>query len=150
MKSEDFITVAGQIVGFRDAGSRSATSRAYYGVFNLAIDIVCDIAGLDRSRMPRGHTIPEECLQRSTNNDARSAADLIGILRMRRLKADYRIEEPEPDSREYGQYSVLSAKACEQLLNSFRDACRNDAGVLEEFAFGIRQVFSIRGHSALL
>jgi hypothetical protein len=150
MKSEDFITVAAQIVGFREAGSRSATSRAYYGVFNLAIDMVCEVAGLDRSRMPQGHTIPEECLQRSTNEDARSAAGLIGNLRGRRLKADYRLEEREPDSREYGQYSVLSAKSCERLLNSFRDACRNDAEVWKEFAFGIRQVFSIRGHSTLL
>lgn len=150
MNSEDFISVSAQIVGFGQAGSRSATSRAYYGAFNLAIDVLCELSGLARERFPRDHSIPQFCLRKSGENDARDAADRLGNLQSRRVKADYRIEQDEPNSLQFGQLSVASARECERLLNSFRATCLANQRVKDELTEGIAEVLTLKGRSDLL
>ncbi|QDV17701.1 hypothetical protein Pan153_23550 [Gimesia panareensis] len=116
MKSEDFITTASQIVGFGEAGSRSATSRAYYGAFHFAKEVICDVAGIEPARFGRSHKLPIYCLNKTGDDNALEAAYLLGNLQSRRIKADYKIKEPNPNKLAYGQYSVEQALECQRCL----------------------------------
>lgn len=140
MISEDFISVSEKIVGFGDAGSRSATSRAYYGVFNLALDIIAEVAGMQRHKFPSKHNIPQYCLQQLSSADAKEAEALIGNLQTRRIKADYKLNDPTSNSREFGMYSVEMGKECQKLLTSFINACRSNTNARKEFSDRIDSV----------
>lgn len=147
MNSEDFIKVAGQIAGFGGAGSRSATSRAYYGAFHFAIDILCEITSIrERAAFPRKHEAPRRCLGKSSHPDAREAENLLGNLQTRRIKSDYKLDDSSADPEAFGRYSVIQAEECKGHLEAFRTACLSDATLKDDFVESTNLVFKLSGY----
>ena len=143
MKSEEFIITASKIVGFSKAGSRSATSRAYYGAFHFAIEVVCELADIGIERFSHNHSLPGNCLSKANDDNARQAANLLGNLQSRRIAADYKINQSNPESLKYGQYSVLQAQKCQQFLENLRAKFHADSSAKHEFAAKVKELLKI-------
>jgi uncharacterized protein (UPF0332 family) len=113
MKAEQFIQLAGTLVvnpGFGDAAARNRTavSRAYYGVFHRAVELLLDF-GVTVPENPTGHQVAYLSLLNSAVPRAVEAAKLLHDLRRERIHADYRLDHTTVEAPENATRCVEAA-----------------------------------------
>lgn len=131
MKAHEFLTLADSICNQGPAGARSATSRAYYGVFHLALAALSE-TGVVISENSNSHSNAAQCLQNVPSENAKNAGSLLGILHGSRVQADYRLKTLDADNLTVAKLAIAQARRIESFLMQFRkeletnrDAIRN-------------------------
>jgi len=77
---------------------RSATSRAYYGAFHAALELLQGI-GIQLPKGPECHTKLRFILDNSGDADLLTASAWLSLLRAQRNLADYDLGKPEPERK---------------------------------------------------
>lgn len=89
MNPEEFLVVADHLASQpSEASKRSAISRAYYGVFHLARELI-ESCGVKVARSAEGHGVVLRCLQNCGMEKLARAGSMLDSLRSIRNKADY-------------------------------------------------------------
>jgi uncharacterized protein (UPF0332 family) len=123
------------------AGARSAVSRAYYGAFHIAQDLLFELATVSRGAgAGKSHTLVPQYLRESQHPDAKQAASLLSDLHSDRIKADYRLGDANVETIGFAKLNVEAAKQIQQRLASFRIACKSDPDVLVALRAGVKKV----------
>jgi uncharacterized protein (UPF0332 family) len=115
MNGSDFIVLAGRLVaihGGNAAALRTAVSRAYYGSFHLASDL---LLACNASIPDKGHNL-DRYLQASGFADAVAAGAILGDLHEWRVRADYRFDNQEVESQAVATSCVEDAQEVQSLL----------------------------------
>lgn len=141
MNGNDFIQIAGRFVTIGEAGSRSATSRAYYGALHVALEIF-EHLGCTMPKHGKSHNLVPICLEKSNVAEARRAGWELSDLHSKRVRADYRLDDADIGRTDAGQLSVESASDVVRLLDTFRDKCNADASLRDEFADEVRKTIN--------
>lgn len=131
MNGPDFIPVSEAVVSLGHAGSRSATSRAYYAAFHITLKLLDDFQCVLPHRSK--HDDPITCLSYATHQTGKSAGVVLGNLQGCRVKADYHFEELAADDQDYGQYSIKQAKKVDSLIKEFRATCASSPELKAKF-----------------
>ena len=142
MNPADFIALAGTIVGRGPAGARSAVSRAYYGAFHAASDLLADLE-YDCPRNGKAHSLVPQFLQASADVDAQLAGGLLSDLHSERVKADYRIRDAGVETLSYGKAGVETASTVLHHLEAFKKACES-AEVVDDLRAAVAKIKQIR------
>lgn len=93
MNAEEFVTYASGIAARPNAGAaayRTAVSRAYYGVFNVAKDLITQL-GHDPPQGQNTHKWTSLALSNCGHPSAITAGGFLGDLHKSRLDADYKL-----------------------------------------------------------
>lgn len=77
----------------RESEGRAAVSRAYYGAFHAAKNLIEDDCGVVLPEGPESHEKLRYCLENSQNDDLASIGGRLKSLRAERNKADYALRE---------------------------------------------------------
>lgn len=108
MRGEDFVALAGSLAA-RPSGTeavyRTATSRAYYGAFHVACELLASL-GVQASY---NHADVQRALFRTGNSAAQKASYLLADLQSDRVKADYRLTDAKTGTEAFAKSSVESA-----------------------------------------
>jgi uncharacterized protein (UPF0332 family) len=118
MTGREFLTLAGKLAVMQQlgpAGERSAVSRAYYGVFHLAKELLEDL----NIHIPRDENAHKKLVMYFANSrqtEAVSLATMIGDLHERRKRADYTIADTQYEGARFAQSSVERANAISDVL----------------------------------
>jgi uncharacterized protein (UPF0332 family) len=136
MTGHDYIELAGRLVaspavGSAEARFRTATSRAYYGAFHLAVTLLT-IWGLKVRQNAYGHQDVYNLFWGSGHIEARKVASLLDDLRTERIKADYRMDDPRFQTPQTAMMCVEMGESVKSRLVR----CRSDAEAIQQ---GIRQ-----------
>jgi uncharacterized protein (UPF0332 family) len=136
MTGDEFLTLAGRIVatptlGNAEARLRTATSRAYYGAFHLAVAILATW-GFKVKRNAYGHQEVYNLFWGSGHSEARKVASLLDDLRTERIAADYRMDDQRFSESETAMMCVEMGLAVRLAL----ERCQSEASAIQE---GIRQ-----------
>ena len=123
MKAEDFIDFAGRVAALSEAGSRSAVSRAYYGAFHLAIELLRELGCKLAAR--ESHGFVSILFENAGVEDARNAGRLLAALRSDRVAADYSLDDKQVGTSKFAMQSVESAHEIRIRLTAVRIACQN-------------------------
>jgi len=120
MNSKDFIDVAGSLVanprsGYPEARYRSAVSRAYYGSYHFALEVLLRF-GVTVPKGPNGHQTVKNHFLFSKNDTALEAARRIGDLGHERNTADYKLENKKYTEERNAKYQVERASEVVSLL----------------------------------
>lgn len=116
----------------RPEAYRSAVSRAYYAVFNVAAQLMAGV-GCPLPRGPAGHGEAQHRLVHSKDQDLETVANQLGALHSRRIEADYRLERKDLEEEVTATGLVSRASSMVVVL----DACRRDPARLERIKAGI-------------
>lgn len=130
MDAADFITFAAQTAGMKAAGARSATSRAYYGAYHLALAFL-DELGCALARNGHSHNSVPQLLKSADRTPARRVADLLGDLHSARIKADYRLDNPGVETLAFAQLHVEMAHTIKAHLDTLKAECA-DQGMRQQ------------------
>ena len=121
MTGADLIHLAGDLVteaAGREAYVRCATSRAYYGAFHLARDLILDI---DSTVSPLNHGTLPQCLARSNQPEALKAAQMLSDLQSNRVLADYALDKNKAASPKFAMMNVQMARKIQSILQTLAD-----------------------------
>ncbi len=89
MRSDEFLVLAVELVAAgSEARHRTAVSRAYYGAFHFAKELLT-AAGIILPDTAEAHRKMQMCLKEPRVDDARRAGDKLELLRGQRNRADY-------------------------------------------------------------
>jgi hypothetical protein len=116
MKPHEFIDFSSNLAVQPTASppkSRTVISRAYYGAFHLACELLIRFG-----KKPTDRHDAHEWLQRIPCEPARSAGLKLADLLQARKRADYRLADPQTDSQITARQYVLLAREIEALLQS--------------------------------
>jgi len=138
MDPSEFVTFSAQIAARGSVGARSAVSRAYYGVFHLAISLL-DEFGCAPPRNGKSHSLVPQFLQCSPHPEAQLAGALLGDLHSDRIKADYRLNNPQVETLQFAKGNVETAVQVQSSLDALREAC-GDATVRAQLIAGIKEL----------
>lgn len=142
MDPGDFITFASRNVTQGKAGARSAISRAYYGVFHIAREVLHELA----SELPRGasaHNLVPQYLQAVDHPTSNAVATLLSGLHSERIKADYQLSATSVEATDVAKLHVESAVESQQLLEQFRRDCLADPRLLQELRDSVARVKAV-------
>jgi uncharacterized protein (UPF0332 family) len=92
MIGDEFIQFAGKLAAFSppsEPALRSAVSRAYYGAYHTALELLEKASIQDKSR---NHGKNVQKLQNSGNIICKTAGDLLSDFQSQRVKADYELQ----------------------------------------------------------
>ena len=93
MVGQDFIDLATELAeGSSEAKHRTAASRAYYGVFHVAVQLLAD-AGIQLPDSAEAHRKVQFCLSECQESVGQQAGERLELLRRRRNLADYNLRE---------------------------------------------------------
>lgn len=132
MKGKDFIQIAGRFATIGEAGSRSATSRAYYGAFHAALELFEEF-GCAIPSSGKSHNLVPICLGKSNVAEARRAGRELSDLHSKRIRADYRLDDVRVGRTETGRRSVEAASDVARLLDVIREECNENSSLRDEF-----------------
>lgn len=121
MTGDEFIGLAGKLaVGAAsgEAAYRSATSRAYYGAYHLAISLLADLS-YSLPANANGHVFAQRVLTGSDHPAARQAGFLLGDLHTDRIKADYKLQNSAAGTQRFAKLRVEAAIAIQTGLSSY-------------------------------
>lgn len=115
MRPELFLTLAEQLAGAPGpAECRSAISRAYYAVFNVAERF------LERMTFQRPkknyHVVLQQRLMASDDAEVVKLGSALGDFHHERIQADYHMSERDPENERNAEAAVLKAKAMIEVL----------------------------------
>ena len=146
MQPGEFMTIAGRlaVMNLGAAGARTAVSRAYYGAFHLAMNVLEQFASAP-PRNGNGHVLAPAFLESANHADAIVAASLLQDLHTARIKADYQIGDLRIETPEFATSEIEVATEIQRRLASFSNACRLDPAVVTALREGIAQTRAIRG-----
>jgi hypothetical protein len=139
MDATEFISVSAKLVGWGKAGARSAVSRAYYGAFHLACELLRDLSG-ETLGSGIAHNLAVQFLGSADHVNAKAAARLLGDLHSHRIRADYRLLDPHVEQMEFAQRCVEHATEVQRQLAAFLQACDSDPAARERLVAGISQI----------
>ncbi len=117
MKATEFLELAEKICDSGPAGARSATSRAYYGVFHLALTTMRS-TGVELSQNANSHSNAAQCLLAMPSENAKKAGSLLGDLHGSRVKADYRLSNADAENPVAAKLAIAQARKIEGFLTS--------------------------------
>lgn len=141
MNPEEFLVVAEQLAKQpSEASKRSAISRAYYGVFHLARELI-ESCGVKVARSAEGHAIVMRCLQNCGLEKLARAGSMLDSLRSIRNKADYDLAStaftPKAAETHMGIAHQLSAGIRKANAASIRQAIRDYAKAVSIQVFDV-------------
>jgi uncharacterized protein (UPF0332 family) len=118
MNANEFIAVAGTWAArpnSNEASYRSAVSRAYYGAFHIADQLLSDL-GLGAPANPSAHAEVSRSLFESGEPDASKAGGMLKDLHSARIRADYHLNKSAWASQRAAMLAVEQAREIEKLL----------------------------------
>lgn len=121
MTGDEFIGLAGKLAigaASGEAAFRSATSRAYYGAYHLAVSLLADL-GYPLPANANGHVFTQRVLTGSGHPAARQAGFLLGDLHTDRIKADYKLKNSSAGMQHFARLRVEAAVAIQARLSSY-------------------------------
>jgi uncharacterized protein (UPF0332 family) len=138
MNGDDFLAFAGKLaVQHRDPpGARTAVSRAYYGVFHTAKDLL-ERLGLYIPTQENAHKKLVMYYANSKQPIAQNIAGMLGDLHERRKKADYALSDVRWESLQFAQNSLERTHEIRSLLMSLEQEPNRSA-----FAQGVTNYLS--------
>lgn len=92
----------------RAAALRSATSRAYYAVYNVVVDALDAIVPI--SRGPQAHKEIQRLLLATQEHLLIQVGSDLGDLHSRRCDADYRLDRKEPENPKTVEATLIEAR----------------------------------------
>jgi uncharacterized protein (UPF0332 family) len=122
MRGQDFLELAVRLAnGASEAEYRTAVSRAYYGAFHAARDLVED-TGVELPATAEAHRKVQLCLAESGDAIGKHAGDELGVLRNRRNSADYDLHSPGPGEKNFAVAQIARAQRLVAAIASCRTA----------------------------
>jgi hypothetical protein len=126
MDPRTFLAVAIELAGGNTpAHQRSATSRAYYAVFNTAADFLR--ASVPISKGAGAHGEVQHCLASCGDANVAAAGSDLHALHSRRIRADYRLDVTDPENRATVQATMIEAG---EMINAL-EASFNNSGAAQ-------------------
>ncbi len=117
MNPRDLHTLAIVLANRGDhAALRSAVSRAYYAVFNVASELLQEM-GFHINKGPAGHSDIYYRLLGSGDAEVVDVGSTLGDLRAQRISADYRMQAQPVENQKNAQLWVKRAGAMIQALD---------------------------------
>jgi hypothetical protein len=142
MNSSEFIAFAGRVVTLGKAGARSAISRAYYGAFHTAANVVEDLTGV-LLRSGKSHNLVSQFMMAVSHSEANLAARLLLDLHNHRIKADYNLSLEAVEILDFTKTQVEAALQAERRLEQFRRDCLADPQLRQSLRDAVARVKSI-------
>ena len=120
MTGHDFLTLARQLAGgSTEAECRSAISRAYYGAFHVARQLMTELR-FAVARADRAHTYLSRRLLAAGDPQVKQAGSDLNALRGDRNEADYDLHRPVTQAM-----ASLQVRTAEQIIQ-FLDAAHGE------------------------
>lgn len=139
----EFISFAAKVVASGPAGARSATSRAYYGAFHTAQQILAEL-GVHAPRSGPGHAILANYLVNTSHETCREAGRLLSQLHFSRSKADYEVTDLRQENLADAQENVAIAQYVVEILQKFQQVCLTNDAVLQDLLQAVAKVDAVR------
>lgn len=143
MNPADFISFATKVVALGPAGARSAMSRAYYGAFHVAQEILAEL-GVHAPRSGLGHAVLANYLISVPHDTCREAGRRLSQLHHLRNKADYDVHDPRQEVLSDAQKNVEVAAYVIETLQKFQQACLADDAVRRDLLQAVAKVDAVR------
>lgn len=143
MEAIEFIELAGKLATGGKSGARSAVSRAYYGAFHLAMQLLGEYAAAPTAN-GQAHALVQNYLQGVKNTDANEAGVLLSDLHGERLKADYRLSNEKAETLQFAMQAVEAAHAINVRLNAYRLSCRDNPDAVRDLREAIEKIKAVR------
>lgn len=135
MKPRDFQTLASKLASETGAAElRSAVSRAYYAVYNSAVEMV-DKLGFHVSSGAQGHGDVQKWLGNSGDSEIEKVGSKLANLRSRRNRADYELNRRDIEKPGNVQAAVRDA---ESMLRSL-EQCLRESERCQRIKLGIEE-----------
>jgi hypothetical protein len=117
-----------------DGDLRTAVGRAYYGLYNTAVDFLgkCKVSIVDNQA---GHRVVPEALRACGDVPLRDVAAALDMLRTARWEADYVMTAAAP---EHARTVKKHLKHARQAVNTI-DSCEQDADRFREVKITVRR-----------
>lgn len=141
MDPHDFIAFSGKLAAmpsYGQAGARTATSRAYYGAFHLAVSVLEGVGCLRPGSKPN-HVLVPRFLGASSSEDAAMASRLLDSLYEDRRRADYDLGDAVAETQRFAQLNVEMARKIEASLQALKGAC-SDPTIRQELQHGVARI----------
>jgi uncharacterized protein (UPF0332 family) len=120
MRGEDFIDLAAFL---GEAGSepayRSAVSRAYYGAFHVAKQLLADV-GIGLPGTGEAHRKVLFCLQQCGERDGKAAGGELEVLRDQRNIADYDLGDPRFRQKASAEKAIELSRQIVERITAIR------------------------------
>jgi hypothetical protein len=133
MDPREFQTIAGRLAATRAygaAGYRTAIGRAYYAVFNIAVNVL-DELGLVPSGGPQVHEQTISLLKASGDSELPGIGGQINDLRTSRNHANYHLDRLDVEKFTYAQAAVETAEDIIANFDKFlADSVRRRTAIL--------------------
>ncbi len=139
----EFISFAGKVVAFGQAGARSAISRAYYGVFHECRDVLQQL-GVRIPGSGVAHVILENYLKTTKHSVANLIGNYLSDLHSLRVKADYDLTDLRSQSKAVAQQNVVLAIETLRLLAEYRTACLANDAIRQDLLQAVAKVDAVR------
>jgi uncharacterized protein (UPF0332 family) len=124
MTPHEFIAFAGKLAAMSSGGEaavRTAVSRAYYGAFHAARELLADL-NVSIAANLRSHGLVRQCLIGSSHAEAMSAGGALHDLHTDRIRADYELSDTRFQSFLFARSRVEKA----ELILTLLDRCRHE------------------------
>lgn len=121
---------------------RTAISRAYYAVFHTGAAALMSI-GIQLDAGPAAHGQVRNCLGASDDHDLEDARDLLRELHGRRIRADYRLDNIQVETRNEVDVACQEAAEAIKIFEDFsNDPTSKTAAIsaMKEYARNILRV----------
>lgn len=126
MDPREFESLASDLVSSGNpAYLRTAISRAYYAAFNVGVELL-EGMGFKVNQGPSGHANVQNRLNNSGSNELSRASSQLGLLRTRRIEADYRLDRKNVENRKTAEALVKEAERVIQILDTQCVGSRRD------------------------
>ncbi len=120
MVGQDFIDLATELAeGSSEAKHRTAASRAYYGVFHVAVQLLAD-AGIQLPDSAEAHRKVQFCLSECQESVGQQAGERLELLRRRRNLADYNLRERAFQQKAPAEKAIILAQRIVAMLAALR------------------------------
>lgn len=120
MRGQDFIDLAIELAqGGSEAAHRTAASRAYYGAFHVAVQLLAD-TGVVLPDSAEAHRKLQFCLGECRESAGEQAGERLELLRRRRNAADYNLHEPAFQQKAPAEKAIILAERIVAILTTLR------------------------------
>ena len=140
MKPDDFIVVAKDLsAGSNEAHWRSAVSRAYYGAFHAALQLLVSF-GVAFPKTSSAHDKVSQCLQNCKSGALEEARRILASLRDKRNVADYRLDDKRLSVREAIDFELGRT---DEVLAVIQSARQNPGAVRKSIRSYARSILGL-------
>lgn len=116
MDPRQFNEVAAALAQGRTPGHwRSATSRAYYAVFNVGVEVLRDIVPLGKGAKAHGQV--QKVLGACSDGEVKQVGSDLGDLHSRRIDADYELSNKDAENPATVRATVAEAQEMIRILD---------------------------------